>query len=174
MKYTKEKALEILKRTPKILNVFLEGLSDEWIYATEGPGTWNPKQIVSHLILGEKTDWIPRTKLILSSAQEKHFEPFNMTTHLNYCKEKSMTELLQEFEKLRIQNLEYFQKCDLNKLNLDKKGVHNAFGTVTLRQHLSTWVTHDLGHIAQIARVMAKQYKSEVGPWMAYLSILNR
>ncbi|NER14121.1 DinB family protein [Leptobacterium flavescens] len=174
MKFNKERATEVLERTPKVLRLMLEGISLDWQYAREGENTWAPIEIISHLILGEKTDWIPRTLLILSDQPDKNFKAFNMTAHLDYCKGKTIEELLDEFEDLRKKNMEIFRSLDLNKENLDKTGIHIEFGEVTLRQHLSTWVAHDLGHIAQISRVMAKQYKEEVGPWTRYLSILNK
>lgn len=174
MEFNKQRAIEVLERTPKVVRNMLEGISQEWLNANEGENTWSPKEIIAHLILGEKTDWIPRTQLILSDEPDKRFKPFDMTSHLEYSKRFSISELLNEFTSLRVKNLDIFKSLVLNNENLNKTGIHVEFGEVTLRQHLSTWVTHDLGHIAQIARVMAKQHKNEVGPWTGYISILNK
>jgi len=174
MEFNKQHAIEVLTRTPKVLHTLLEGISQEWLNANEGENTWSPKEIIAHLILGEKTDWIPRTLLILNQEPDKNFKAFDMNSHLVYAKRFSITELLDEFTSLRVENLMIFKSLDLNEKTLNKTGIHVEFGEVTLRQHLSTWVTHDLGHIAQISRVMAKQYKNEVGPWTHYISILNK
>ncbi len=174
MEYTKEDAIDILERTPSTLKNMLEGISPRWYNATEGKHTWSPKQIIAHLILGEKTDWVPRCQLILNNTSNKKFEKFNMTAHLDYAKKKSLKELLDEFETLRVENIAIFNRLEVSNQTLNKTGIHVEFGEVTLKQHLATWVTHDLGHIAQIARVMAKQYKNEVGPWTNYISILNK
>ncbi|NAS32861.1 DinB family protein [Flavobacteriaceae bacterium R38] len=174
MEFNKLQAVEILERTPKVVRNMLEGISQEWLNANEGKNTWSPKEIIAHLILGEKTDWIPRTLLILSDKPDKRFKPFDMTSHIEYAARFSILELLDEFTSLRVKNLVIFNNLELSDKNLNKTGIHVEFGEVTLRQHLSTWVTHDLGHIAQIARVMAKQHRNEVGPWTSYISILNK
>ena len=173
MNFEKQKALEVLKNTPKVMYALLSTLSEDWYNAREGKGSWSPKEVIAHLILGEKTDWIPRAQLILSNVKDKTFTPFDMKSHLSYVTTKTITELLDEFTTLRQNNIVIFEAFDLTDENLNKTGIHSSFGEVTLKQHLSTWVTHDLGHISQISRVMAKQYKTEVGPWTAYISILN-
>lgn len=173
MQFNLEKSLEILQRTPEVLDTLLRGLSDEWTKNNEGPETWSPFDIVGHLIHGEKTDWIPRIEIILSNRNDKTFEPFNMHAHFKASEGKSLEQLLDEFRALRAQNVQHLLSKKLTGNDLSKTGIHPEFGEVTLREMLSTWAVHDLNHIAQISRVMAKQYKSEVGPWKKYLGILQ-
>lgn len=174
MKFSLEKSLEILERTPAVIESLLRGLSKEWIITNEGPETWSPFDIVGHLIHGEKTDWIPRMEIILSNRNGKTFEPFNMHAHFKASEGKSLEQLLDEFKSLRSQNVQDLRSKKLTEMDLIKTGIHPEFGEVTLREMLSTWAVHDLNHIAQISRVMAKQYKSEVGPWKKYLGILQK
>ncbi|WP_299363556.1 DinB family protein [Winogradskyella sp.] len=173
MKYNLTDALEVLEQTPRTLKSFLGHLSDQWLYNNEGEDTWSPYDIVGHLIHGEKTDWIPRLKVILGNSKNKTFTPFNRFAQFENSKGKSMAQLLDEFSALRQVNLQTLKALNLSKTQLQLKGIHPELGEVNLSQLLATWVTHDLAHIAQISRVMAKQYKTEVGPWMAYISILN-
>lgn len=172
MKYNIDKGIEILERTPQVLNDLLLNLSNEWTSGNEGPNTWSPFDVVGHLIHGEKTDWIPRTKIILKYGLERPFEPFDRFAQYEVSKGKTMNELLTEFEDLRKENIEEFNSLPIQK-NLDKKGKHPELGEVTLRNLLSSWVVHDLGHISQITRAMAKQYTQEVGIWTQYMGILN-
>ncbi len=174
MKYNIDKAIEILERTPKILKEFLSQLSDDWIFCNEGDQTWSAFDILGHLIHGEKTDWITRLHIILNNSDNKIFEPFDRFAQFEKSKDKSLLDLLNEFMTLRNTNLTHLKSLSLTENQLSLKGIHPELGAVTLSQLLATWVAHDLGHIAQIARVMAKQYKTEVGPWGAYLPILNR
>lgn len=174
MKFSIEKSLEILRRTPVVIDTMLRGLSDEWTQNNEGPETWSPFDIVGHLIHGEKTDWIPRMEIILSDQSDKTFKPFDMHAHFTESEGKSLQELLDEFKTIRHQNIQNLKSKRLSEEDLDKKGIHPEFGKVTLRETLSTWAVHDLNHIAQISRVMAKQYQTEVGPWKKYLGILKR
>ncbi len=173
MKYNTSTALEVLQQTPTTLKSFLGQLSDDWILSNEGEQTWSPYDIVGHLIHGEKTDWIPRLKIILSDSNNKIFHPFDRFAQFEASKGKSLSQLLDEFEELRLKNIGTLKKLNLSSEQLQYKGTHPELGEVTLSQLLSTWVTHDLGHIAQISRVMAKQYKAEVGPWIEYIPILN-
>ncbi len=168
-----DKALEILEKTPKTISTLLENLSDEWIFSNEGEETWSPFDVVGHLIHGEKTDWAQRLNKVLSD-DDKHFEPFDRFAQFESSKGRSLQQLLSEFETLRTKNLTILKSLNISEVDLQKTGIHPDFGEVTLRQLLATWVTHDLGHIAQIARVMAKQYTHEVGPWTAYISILKK
>ena len=168
-----DKALEILEQTPDTLSSFLKNLSDEWIFSNEGEETWSPFDIIGHLIHGEKTDWIQRTNSILKE-ENKQFTPFDRFAQFENSKEKSMHELLKEFSVLRQKNLSYLKSLNLTESDLALTGIHPEFGEVTLQQLLATWVTHDLGHISQVARVLAKQYKNEAGPWTAYISILQK
>jgi len=173
MKYNTKQAIEILDQTPKTLKSFLGQLSDDWIFSNEGHSSWSPYDIVGHLIHGEKTDWIPRLKIILNDSKNKTFESFDRFAQFEASKGKSLPQLLEAFEILRRNNLKTLKELNLSIEQLQLKGLHPELGETTLSQLLSTWVTHDLSHIAQISRVMAKQYKSEVGPWIAYISILN-
>ena len=165
--------MEILERTPDVLNTMLQNISAEWTSNNEGGQTWSVYDIIGHLIHGERTDWIPRAEIILSEKHDKQFEPFNRLAQFEESKEKSLTQLLDEFKTLREKNIEYLRSKKLTHKNLEEKGIHPTFGEVTLSQLFSTWVVHDLNHIAQISRVMAKQYKAEVGPWIEYLRILQ-
>lgn len=172
MNFTLEKSIEILERTPHVLNTLLKDISYDWSSKNEGGDTWSPYDILGHLIHGEKTDWIPRLKIILSGKSERNFEPFDRFAQFEESKGKSLAALLEAFVTLRSQNIAYLKSENIIE-NLNATGVHPAFGEVTLRQLLSTWVVHDLNHIAQISRVMANQYKEDVGPWIAYLKILQ-
>ena len=173
MQFDLKKSLEILERTPLVLKAMLGGLSDDWIKNNEGPDTWSPYDIIGHLIHGEKTDWVPRMEIILSQKSDSAFEPFDRFAQFAASEGKSLDRLLDEFATLRKQNLERLHSHNLTQGHLMLKGKHPAFGPVTMAQLLSTWVVHDLNHISQISRVMAKQYKVEVGPWVEYLGILK-
>jgi len=173
MNFSIDKSLEILTQTPKTIHSLLGNLSDEWVFSNEGEETWSPFDVIGHLIHGEKTDWIQRTNIILKE-ENKQFKPFDRFAQFENSKGKSMHELLGEFSVLREKNLSYLMSLNLTESDLSLIGIHPEFGDVTLQQLLATWVTHDLGHIAQIARVLAKQYKNEVGPWVAYIPILQK
>lgn len=173
MEYNFKSSLRILERTPQLLDVWLRDLPDEWITCNEGGETWSAYDIVGHLIHGERTDWMVRAKIILSDAPVRIFEKFDRFAQFHESAGKTINELLYEFKIARQKNLDFIQSCKINDEMLAKTGTHPAFGTVTLRQLLSTWVVHDLNHLAQIARVMAKQYKEETGPWIEYLRILK-
>lgn len=173
MIFTIAQSTEILERTPGVLIAMLEGVSDAWTTANEGGDTWSAYDIVGHLIHGEKTDWMPRAAIILSDRPDKTFEPFDRFAQFEASRGKSLSQLLEEFRILRAENVASLRSKHLTDADLEKKGIHPAFGEVTLSQLLATWVAHDLNHIAQIARVMAKRYKTEVGPWIAFLRILQ-
>ncbi len=172
MKFQLEHATEILRRTPSTLNSLLHHLPDEWVLPNEGPRSWNPYDVLGHLIHGEETDWIPRAKIILEDGETHPFEPFDRFAMFEKSRGKSLAELLDTFERLRAVNLKELEGMRLTAEVLEKRGSHPELGVVTLSQLLATWVVHDLGHIGQVVRVMAKQYRSEVGPWQAYLPIL--
>ncbi|HSE32590.1 MAG TPA: DinB family protein [Pyrinomonadaceae bacterium] len=174
MEFQLEEARQILSRTPLTLNSLLLPLSNAWLLRNEGAETWSPFDVVGHLIHGEETDWIPRTKVILQHGEGRPFEPFDRFAMFERSKGKSITELLDTFTRLREANLQELDEMKLTAADLEKRGRHPELGTVTLKQLLATWVAHDLGHVAQIVRVMAKQYREEVGPWRQYLSIVNR
>ncbi|MEO8210206.1 MAG: DinB family protein [bacterium] len=174
MKFDLSKSLEILQSTPYVLEKQLCNLSNEWLIQNEGEGTWNSVEIICHLIHCEKEDWIARMKIILNDKGNKKFEPFNRTKGFEKSKVETITELVDEFKKLREENLDYLRSQMLTENDLDKTGIHPDFGEVTLKQLLATWVVHDLSHIAQINRVLAKQYTDEVGQWKEYLPILKK
>ncbi|MCP4727543.1 MAG: DinB family protein [bacterium] len=174
MKFNIEHTIDILNRTPIVLSALLADIPDVWAKSNEGVGTWSPYENVAHLIHGEHKDWIPRLKHILEHGEKKTFTPFDPSGLVAYTEGKTLSELLNTFRSLRSDNLEELAKLNLKDEDFDKTGSHPAFGTVSVRQLLSTWTVHDLGHIAQITRVMAKQYKSEAGPWTAYLPIVTR
>ena len=174
MHFDLEEAISILERTPMVLKTYLEGLSADWTSQNEGAETWSPFDIIGHLIIGEKTDWVVRAEIILADNPDKDFEPFDMTAHFDYARDKTIDQLLASFELLRNENLKKIKAMNLKDDQLLLTGVHPEFGRVTLKELLATWVAHDLGHIAQVSRVMAKQYSSEVGPWRKYLGILKK
>ena len=167
-------SIAVLERTPLTLRAMLDGLPAVWTDATEGPETWSPYVIVGHLIHGERTDWIPRAQMILAQGAERRFTPYDRFAQFRESEGKSLADLLDEFARLRAENLATLAGWRLTASQLDLKGEHPEFGAVTLRQLLATWVAHDLGHIAQTARVMAKQYRDAIGPWRAYLPIVTR
>ena len=173
MNFELNKSIEILEKTPLVLETLLNGLSKEWIVNNEGKNTWSPYDIVGHLIFGEKTDWMVRIKTILSESENKLFEPFDRFAQLKEDQNKPIQELIKEFKIIRKSNLNELISLNITSEDYNLTGIHPEFGQVTLKQLISTWAVHDLGHIAQISRVMAKQYTEEVGPWINYLGILK-
>ncbi len=163
----------VLERTPGVLRSLLVGLPEPWTRPNEGPKTWSAFDVVGHLIDGEETDWIPRARLILAQGENRRFEPFDRFAHLKSKDEEALRDRLDRFADLRERNLEELAAMRLGPKELRLTGEHPDFGAVTLEQLLATWVAHDLGHIAQIARVMAKQYRGAVGPWIAFLPVLT-
>lgn len=174
MNFKIDEAIEILERTPNTLSSLLSGLSDEWIFSNEGESTWSPFDVVGHLIEAEKYNFIPRIEMILSKGESETFQPFDRFSQLRQNAEKSMDQLLNEFAELRQQNLEKLKMIIQPHTDLEKTGVHPDFGIVRLREQLATLTAHDLSHIAQITRVMANRYLEDVGPWKAYLRIMNK
>lgn len=172
MNFQLEEAVEILERTPQTLSQLLTGLSSEWINRNEGENTWSAFDVVGHLIEGEKNNWLPRIKMILTKGATEPFPPFDRFSQLNQNDGKTMEQLLNEFADIRRANLEILRQIINPKTNFEQTGVHPEFGIVKLREQISTWVAHDLTHISQIARVLAKRYQNDVGPWRAYLRIL--
>lgn len=165
-------AAAVLVRTPHALRALLAGLPDAWVDCDEGPDTFSPRDVLAHLILGERYDWIARARIVLDDTTERRFQPFDRFAFRSEDP-RSIDALLDEFESLRAANVETLRRWELDDVALQRTGEHPAFGSVTLRQLLATWVVHDLGHIAQIARVMAKRYGAEVGPWAEYLPVLR-
>jgi hypothetical protein len=174
MMFTIEDGALILERTPAALRAMLGGLPPAWVDATEGPETWSPFVVVGHLIHGERTDWIPRARIILGQGADRRFTPYDRFAQFRESQGKSLADLLDEFARLRSENLKTLAGWGLGDAQLALEGIHPDFGAVTLRQLLATWVAHDLGHIGQVARVMARQYREIVGPWRAYLPVMDR
>jgi uncharacterized damage-inducible protein DinB len=167
-----DEAVAILERTPAALDALLSGVPDAWSRATEGEGTWSPYGVIGHLIHGERTDWIPRARHILS-GDARPFAPFDREAQFAESERKSLEDLLAEFAELRGRSLAELRELNLTDGDLCRTGIHPELGEVTLAQLLATWVVHDLDHVGQIARTMAKVYAEAVGPWQAYLSILR-
>lgn len=167
-------AIAVLERTPATFRALLGGLPDAWTDADEGPDTFSPFDNVGHLIHGERADWIPRARIILARGDNRRFEPYDRFAQIRESQGWSLAGLLDEFARLREENLSTLRSWNLTERELSLEGEHPELGTVTLRQLLATWVAHDLGHVAQTARVMAKRYRGAVGPWRAYLPVLGR
>lgn len=174
MRYDLDHGLSLLERTPRVLDAWLGGLPEAWTHPNEGPDTWSAFNVVGHLIDGEEQDWMPRLRIILAQGPSRRFEPFDRFRHLDRTRGRSLEELLERFAKLRALNLTELRGLGLTADDLELRGEHPEFGSVSLSQLLATWVAHDLTHVAQIARVMARQYQDAVGPWQAYLSVLRR
>lgn len=174
MNFKLEEAIEILERTPGSLEVLLSGLSDGWLQSTEGEGTWNPSEVIGHLIEGEKNDWIPRLEIILREGESRPFPPFDRFAHLDENPKRSIEEKLREFKKLRQESIINLKELVSSEAQFELIGLHPEFGPVKLRELLSTWVVHDFTHISQIARVLAERYREDVGPWEAYLGVLKK
>jgi hypothetical protein len=173
MRFELESSTDVLRRTPATLRVLLEGIADPWARSNEGPDTFSPFDVVGHLIDGEETDWIPRARIILARGPDPRFDPYDRFRHLGRNAGRTLESLLAEFAELRAANLAVLGSWGLSEVELDLPGNHPRLGPVTLRQLLTAWVVHDLGHIAQVTRVMAKQYRDEVGPWVQYLPVLT-
>jgi hypothetical protein len=166
-------SIDVLSRTPATLDALLGGLAEPMIRGNEGPDTFSPFDVVGHLIDGEETDWMARARIILARGKDPRFEPYDRFRHKARNKGRTLQSLLEEFARLRAANLDQLRSWNLTPTQLDLTGMHPTFGPVTLRQLLAAWVVHDLGHIAQVARVMAKQNKDDVGPWMKYEPVLT-
>jgi hypothetical protein len=173
MEFDLESSAEVLTRTPATLRALLHGLSEPWIRRNEGGDTFSPFDVVGHLIDGEETDWIPRARIILSRAVDARFERYDRFRHRTRNVGRSLESLLDEFARLRGENLTLLRSWQLSETDLALTAVHPILGPVTLRQLLAAWAVHDLGHIAQVARVMAKQYKDAVGPWVPFMPVLT-
>lgn len=163
----------MLERTPVTLRALLHGLSTDWTASNEGPDTWSPHDVVAHLIHGEHADWIPRARIILAGDENATFIPFDREGGFDDARRTPLDELLKTFQKLRTDNLRILDGFKLTPRQLDMAARHPRFGRVTMRQLLSTWAVHDLNHIAQIGRVMSKQYDAAVGPWKEFLGVLH-
>ncbi|MEJ2084678.1 MAG: DinB family protein [Acidobacteriota bacterium] len=173
MKFDLTEAVPVLRQTPDTLSSLLVGLPARWVESADDPLRWRPYDIVGHLIHGEKTDWIPRARQILEEGTKRPFEPFDREAMFAANRGRSLETLLEEFRSLRSDNLRTLAAWELTAPDLDREGVHPDFGRVSLGQLLATWVVHDLNHLFQIARVMARDYETEVGPWIEYLAVLR-
>lgn len=174
MSFDLQEGIAVLERTPVAMRGLLAGLPVAWLTADEGPDTFTPFDNLAHLIHGDRTDWIPRARIILAQGPDRRFAPFDMRGHVDESRGKSIDRLLDEFAAVRRENLGTLRAWSLTDREFALDGEHPEFGRVTLGQLLATWVAHDLGHIAQTARVMAKRYRSDVGPWRTYLPVLDR
>jgi hypothetical protein len=173
MEHNLENTMSLLTRTPATLNALLRNLPEAWTSPNEGENTWSPFEIVGHLIHGERTDWMPRAKMILQSGESRSFVPFDRLGHVRDSEGKSLAKLLDEFSRLRAENLDGLRAMNLRPEDLERRGRHPALGVVTLSQLLATWAAHDLTHLHQLSRVMAHQYREAVGPWSKYLGVMQ-
>ncbi len=173
MRFQLDDAIDLLKRTPTVLRGMLTGLPEEWAVSNYGEGTFSPFDVVGHLIHGERTDWIPRARIILEQGEQRPFEPFDRYAMFEAGKGKTMLQLLDTFAMIRAENVIVLQRMKLTAAKLALCGKHPALGCVTMEQLLATWAAHDLNHIAQVAKALAFQYAEAVGPWREYLSILR-
>jgi len=173
MRFDLQETIALLSRTPPIINVLLRELPQSWTLGNEGSKTWSPFDIVGHLIHGERSDWMPRARIIMERGESRAFDPFDRLAQERESQGKSLPQLLDEFAQLRSKNLDSLHAMNLRPEDLSRRGLHPALGVVTLSQLLATWVVHDLTHLHQLSRVMAYQYREVVGPWSAYLGVLH-
>lgn len=172
-KFNMTEAIALLARTPATLNSLLLGLPDIWAHSNEGKDTWSAFDIVGHLIVGDRTDWMPRVRTILEHGESRPFDPFDRFAQKRESEGKSLEQLLDEFARVRSESLAALQALNLQSADLARRGKHPALGVVTLSELLATWAVHDLTHLHQLSRVMAYQYREEVGPWSAFLGVLK-
>jgi hypothetical protein len=166
-------AIAVLSRTPASLDALLRGLPDVWVRSNEGKDTWSPFDIVGHLIVGERTDWMPRARIILENGEPRTFDPFDRFAQVKESQGKSLEQLLDEFARLRSENVAALRVMNLQPDDLSRRGKHPALGVVTLSELLATWAAHDLNHLHQLSRVMAHQYRAAVGPWSKFLGVMH-
>ena len=165
--------IALLSRTPATLNALLRDLPETWTHRNEGEGTWNAFDVVGHLVHGEQTDWMPRVRTVLEHGDKQAFVPFDREGHARAIRGKSLAQLLDEFARLRAENLAGLRALNVRPEDLERRGRHPVFGLVTLSELLATWAAHDLTHLHQLSRVMAHQYRDAVGPWSVYLGVLQ-
>jgi hypothetical protein len=173
MGFDLQQAIALLSRTPSTINALLRDLPQTWTLRNEGGKTWSPFDIVGHLIHGERTDWMARARIILQHGESRPFDPFDRLAQEQESQGKSLGELLDEFTRLRYENLNALRAMNLHPEDFERRGRHPALGVVTLSQLLATWAVHDMTHLHQLSRVMAYQYRDVVGPWSAYLGVLH-
>lgn len=173
MKHNLQDTIALLTRTPAALDALLRDLPETWTFGNEGEDTWTAFDVVGHLIHGERTDWIPRARIVLQFGDTRPFESFDRLGHVRESQGKSMGQLLDEFARLRSENLRQLRALNLRQEDLELRGRHPSLGVVTLSELLATWAAHDLTHLHQVSRVMAQQYREAVGPWSAYLGVMQ-
>lgn len=173
MKQNLEQTLSLLTHTPSTLNALLRDLPEAWTQCNEGGDTWTAFEVVGHLIHGERTDWIPRVKRILEFGESMPFEPFDRLAQNEESQGKTLPELLDEFARLRAENLQELRTMNLRPADFEKRGVHPVLGVVMLSELLATWAVHDLTHLHQLSRILAHQYREAVGPWTKFLGVLQ-
>lgn len=173
MEHNLQDTMSLLSRTPDALNALLRDLPESWTHRNEGPNTWSAYEIVAHLIDAERTNWIPRARMVLQLGEAQAFPPFDRGGHARESQGKSLGQLLDEFARVRSESLDELRSLNLRQEDFQRRGRHPALGTVTLSQLLATWATHDLTHLHQISRVMAHQYRETVGPWSKFLGVLK-
>jgi hypothetical protein len=174
MIFNMKEAIEILERTPETLEAMLSGLSEGWLTSNEGEGTWNPSEVIGHLIDGEKYNWVSRLKIMLAETEDKSFPVFDRFSHLKDYVNLSTEDRLNEFSRLRKENIKELKDLIVDERQFELTGFHPEYGEVKARQLIATWAVHDLTHISQITRVLAKRYTKDVGPWVGYLGILHK
>jgi hypothetical protein len=173
MEHNLQHTISLLSRTPAALNAFLRDLPETWTFSNEGEDTWNAFDVIGHLIHGERTDWMPRARIILQYGETRAFDRFDRWAQARESQGKSLPELLDEFSRLRLENLDELRGLNLQREDFERRGRHPELGIVTLSELLATWAAHDLTHLHQISRVMAHQYRKAVGPWSAYLGVMH-
>jgi len=173
MQHHLQHTISLLARTPATLDALLRDLPGEWTMRNEGGNTFNAFDVIGHLIQGERTDWMPRAKRILQFGESRAFDRFDRRAQERESQGKSLPQLLDEFARLRAENLAELRALNVTDRELNRRGLHPELGTVTLSQLLATWAAHDLTHLHQISRIMAHQYREAVGPWTAYLGVMQ-
>jgi hypothetical protein len=173
MTHNLEESIALLARTPRVLNALLRDMPDVWTTGREGEGTWNPFDVVAHLIHAERENWIPRARMILDSGESLPFPPFDREANFSESRSKTLEELLEDFTQARAESLQQLDELNLTYHDLERRGKHPALGSVTLSELLATWAAHDLTHLHQILRVMAAQYRDAVGPWTKFLGVMQ-
>jgi hypothetical protein len=173
MKHNLQETVSLLTRTPAALDALVRDLPEAWTLRDEGEGTWSVFDVIGHLIHGERTDWMARVRSVLRFGESRPFEAFDRLGHVRESRGRSLGELLDEFARLRSENLGELRGLNLGQEDLERRGRHPVFGAVTMSELLATWAVHDLTHLHQISRIMAHQYREAVGPWSVYLGVLQ-
>lgn len=173
MEFNLEQTIAVLDRTPAVVNALLRDLPGAWTEQNEGGKTWSAFDVVGHLIHGERTDWIPRAERILEFGDTRAFDPFDRWAQEKESQGKTLPQLLDEFARLRTENVQTLRAMNLQREDFHRRGKHPALGTVTMSELLATWAAHDLTHLHQISRVMAHQYREAVGPWSKFMGVMQ-